>query len=70
MASVILDRKRKKRLEQGHPWIYANEIASVEGECEPGDLVSVLSHTGQFLASGYMNSKSQIAVRIVSYSPL
>lgn len=70
MASVILDRKRKKRLEQGHPWIYANEIASVEGECEPGDLVSVLSHTGQFLASGYMNPKSQIAVRIVSYSPL
>lgn len=70
MASVILDRKRKKRLEQGHPWIYANEIATVEGECEPGDLVSVLSHTGQYLACGYINPKSQIAVRIVSYSPL
>ncbi|RKN86979.1 class I SAM-dependent rRNA methyltransferase [Paenibacillus ginsengarvi] len=70
MASVILDRKRKKRLEQGQPWIYANEIASVDGEYEPGDLVSVLSHTGQYLATGYINPKSQIAVRVVSYTPL
>lgn len=70
MASVILERKRKKRLEQGHPWIFANEIASVEGSCEPGDLVAVKSHTGQYLGCGYINPKSQIAVRIVSYSPL
>ncbi|MEF3304615.1 class I SAM-dependent rRNA methyltransferase [Paenibacillus sp. GYB003] len=70
MATVILDRKRKKRLEQGHPWIYANEIAKIEGECEPGDLVSVVGHTGHYLATGYWNPKSQIAVRIVSYAPI
>lgn len=70
MASVILQRKRKKRLEQSHPWVYANEIASIEGDYEPGDLVSVKSHTGQYLASGYINPKSQITVRIVSYTPL
>ncbi|MFB9750582.1 class I SAM-dependent rRNA methyltransferase [Paenibacillus hodogayensis] len=70
MASVILERKRKKRLEQGHPWVYANEIAKLEGECEPGDIVQVTSHTGQTLAYGYYNPKSQIAVRIVSYAPL
>ncbi|MBD2863972.1 class I SAM-dependent rRNA methyltransferase [Paenibacillus oceani] len=70
MATVILDRKRKKRLEQGHPWIYANEIESIQGEYEPGDLVSVTNHTGQYLGCGYINPKSQIAVRIVSYTPL
>ncbi|PYI51806.1 class I SAM-dependent rRNA methyltransferase [Paenibacillus flagellatus] len=70
MASVILDRKRKKRLEQGHPWIYANEIESVQGEFEPGDIVAVTTHTGQTLAYGYINPNSQIRVRVVSYSPL
>lgn len=69
-AAVRLERKRKKRLEQGHPWIYANEIAGMEGACEPGDLVSVLAHNGQFLGCGYWNPQSQITVRVVSHSPL
>lgn len=70
MASVMLDRKRKKRVEQGQPWVYANEIAGIDGDFAPGDLVAVHSHTGQYLATGYINPQSQIAVRIVSYSPL
>jgi 23S rRNA (cytosine1962-C5)-methyltransferase len=38
LASVILERNRKKRLEQGHPWVYASEVASVDGEPLAGDL--------------------------------
>ena len=26
MAAVYLQRKRKKRLEQGQPWIFQNEV--------------------------------------------
>ncbi|CAM2832235.1 class I SAM-dependent rRNA methyltransferase [Paenibacillus sediminis] len=70
MASVILQRSRKKRLEQGHPWIYNNEIERVEGEPVPGDLVEVLNHKGRYLATGYYNPASQITVRIVSYKSL
>lgn len=70
MASVILERSRRKRLEQGHPWIFKNEIASVEGEPSPGEVVAVLNHQGRFLASGYYNPASQITVRVVSYQPL
>lgn len=70
MASVILERNRKKRLEQGHPWVYASEVASVEGEPEVGGLVDVLNHQGRFLAVGYYNPASQIRVRIVSQGPL
>lgn len=70
MPSVILERSRKKRLEQGHPWVYKSEIASVEGEPKPGDVVSVLNHQGRFLASGYYNPQSQITVRTVSYEPV
>lgn len=70
MASVVLVRSRKKRLEQGHPWIYNNEIASVEGSPEPGDLVDVVNHQGRYLATGYYNPASQITVRVISYHPV
>ncbi|MFK7693476.1 class I SAM-dependent rRNA methyltransferase [Paenibacillus sp. HJGM_3] len=70
MATVVLDRKRKKRVEHGHPWVYQNEIERIDGHYEPGDLVQVTTHQGQSLAVGYINPHSQITVRIVSYSPL
>lgn len=70
MAEVILQRARKKRLEQGHPWVFATEIAEIKGEAEPGELVHVHNHQGRHFATGYYNPASQIRVRIVSSSPL
>lgn len=70
MAEVILQRARKKRLEQGHPWVFATEIAEIKGEAEPGELVHVHNHQGRHLATGYYNPASQIRVRVVSSSPL
>ncbi|OAB43095.1 class I SAM-dependent rRNA methyltransferase [Paenibacillus antarcticus] len=70
MASVILHRSQKKRLEQGHPWVYKSEIATVEGEPEAGQLVNILNHQKRYLGTGYYNAASQITVRVVSYKPL
>lgn len=70
MATVYLNRQRKKRLEQGKPWIFDNELQKIEGEVVPGQLVTVVSHLGQFLAVGYINPLSKIIVRVVSYEPL
>ncbi|MFC0333664.1 class I SAM-dependent rRNA methyltransferase [Paenibacillus sepulcri] len=67
---AILLRDRKKRVEQGHPWVYASEIDRMEGEALPGDLVDLHSHQGRYLATGYWNPQSQIIVRIVSYQPI
>jgi len=69
-AAVWLNKSRRPRLEEGHPWIYANEIAKTEGEPTPGQLVEVRDHRGQFLGTGYWNPASQITVRIVAYGPL
>lgn len=33
---------RQKKLLQGHPWVYGNEIERVEGEIEDGGLVTVV----------------------------
>ncbi|MFD1772895.1 class I SAM-dependent rRNA methyltransferase [Paenibacillus rhizophilus] len=70
MASVILQRGRKKRLEAGHPWIFGNEVETVEGNPEEGGLVDVLSHQRKYLATGYYNPASQIRIRVVSHKPL
>ncbi|WP_438346886.1 class I SAM-dependent rRNA methyltransferase [Paenibacillus sp. FA6] len=70
MASVILQRSQKKRLEHGHPWVFKSEIATVEGDPEAGQLVSVLNHQKKYLGTGYYNPASQITVRIVSYRPI
>jgi 23S rRNA (cytosine1962-C5)-methyltransferase len=69
-CAVYLDKNRKKRLEAGHPWIYQSEVGRTEGEPVPGQLITVNSHIGQFLATGYWNPASQIIVRIVSYELL
>ncbi|MFD2672415.1 class I SAM-dependent rRNA methyltransferase [Marinicrinis sediminis] len=70
MAQVMMKQKRKKRVEQGHPWIFGNEIEQITGEAEPGQLVHVYNHHGHFLATGYYNPHSQIRVRVISYEPL
>ncbi|MDQ8736720.1 class I SAM-dependent rRNA methyltransferase [Paenibacillus sp. LHD-38] len=69
-SKIYLQKARKKRLEQGHPWVYATEIDRLEGEAKPGDLVDVVNHQGRYLATGYWNPKSQITVRVVSYEPI
>lgn len=65
---VYLVQNRRKRLEQGHPWIYKSEILKIEGDVSlEQDLVQVVNHVGQFLALGLYTPISQIAVRVVSY---
>lgn len=65
-ARVILKSNIKKRVEHGHPWVYANEVEKVEGVYEAGDLVSILNFKGRFIGKGYINPKSQILVRIMT----
>lgn len=68
-ATIILQKARKKRTEQGHPWVFASEIDRMDGVAAAGDLVDVATAQGKYLASGYWNPKSQITVRIVSHRP-
>lgn len=67
---IYLRRDRKKRLENGHPWIYGNEVERVDDGHQPGDVVPVYNHLGRYLATGYYNPHSQIAVRVVGHEEL
>jgi 23S rRNA (cytosine1962-C5)-methyltransferase len=63
---VTIRPGREKPILQQHPWIFSGAIASAR-HAEPGDLVTVISSTGDFLARGYWNPKSQIQVRILTW---
>lgn len=67
MARAILIPGKEKRVYSCHPWIFRSDIARVEGEFLPGDIVDIISSKGRFLARGYYNPNSQISLRIMTY---
>lgn len=58
---------RQKKLLQGHPWVYGNEIERVEGEAEDGGLVTVVDFRGRYMGTGVYNSRSLITVRLLTH---
>ena len=66
MANVVLHKNKEARVYSGHPWVFRSDIARVEGDFTPGDIVSVYSSKGKFLAKAFYNPQSQISLRIMS----
>lgn len=62
---VVISKKAAKRQEKKHPWVYDNEILSYE-PYENGEIVDVVSESGKYYGSGFINDNSVIRVRILS----
>jgi 23S rRNA (cytosine1962-C5)-methyltransferase len=65
-AQVRLNRQWTK-LEPGHLWVYAGHLGQVDGKPAAGDLVDVLSPSGQFYGRGFYNPSSKISVRLLTF---
>ena len=63
---VTIDARGTKRAQEGHPWVFDNEITAQEGTPEDGALCDVRSPEGRYLGTGYYNSHSKIRVRLLS----
>ena len=66
-AKAILKPGKEKRVRTFHPWIFRSDIDQVEGDFLPGDIVDIVNSKGRFLARGFCNPNSQIALRIMTY---
>ena len=66
MNKVYLKRKISRRIADGHPWIFNNEVEKIEGEVGGGETVDVFTHDNKFVGRGYINPKSQILVRLLT----
>lgn len=63
---VTLKKGEGRTLKSGGMWVYDNEIESVAGTFENGDIISVHDFDGYFLGYGFINTNSKITVRILS----
>jgi len=64
---VILKPGREKPVRQHHPWIFSGAVQRVQGDAADGDVVDVVSADGTWLARGFLNRKSQIVVRLLTW---
>ncbi len=61
---LYLKKGEEKRLISGHSWVYANEVAKIEGKDKNGSLAEVYASDGRYIGKGYINHASKILVRI------
>jgi 23S rRNA (cytosine1962-C5)-methyltransferase len=67
IRDVIINKAASEKVAHFFPWVYDNEILRCTQDVEKGELVRVCSPSGAFLGIGYINLKSTIAVRILSF---
>ncbi len=66
-GNLFLKPGRDKSIVRHHPWIFSGAIKRFEGDLQPGDLVAVRAAGGEYLATAYVNKRSQIQARIVTW---
>lgn len=67
MAIVHVINGRQRKLFEGHPWVYRNEIEKIDGDVTPGDIVDVVDFRGKFVGRGFINPVSLITVRLLTH---
>lgn len=66
-ATITLKPGKEQSVQRYHPWVFSGAIKAVSGEIQEGDIVEVLDHQGNYLATGH-SQIGAIAVRIFSFS--
>ena len=69
MKSIVLNKNIGRRVELGHPWIFANEVnrgKALDTAAKAGEIVEVYTHDKKFIGKGYVNPQSQIMVRLLT----
>lgn len=64
--TASLKPRKDESLQNGHLWIFSGALQQPPHWIEAGGLVDVKSATGQFVARGYYNPQTDIAIRILT----
>lgn len=65
-ALVVLKKGEGRTLKAGGMWVFDNEITSVTGDFENGDIVIVHDFDGYPMGRGFINLNSKIRVRMMT----
>ena len=68
MVKLELQKDLARHLRGGHPWVYSRAIERPPQKLEAGEIVDVVEQ-GKFVARGYYDPNSAIAVRVLTRDP-
>lgn len=68
MISLHLRKHEDKRIKNGHPWVFSNEIQCIDGSREPGITAELFDSGGGYMGIGHYNPHSLIGFRLMSRS--
>jgi 23S rRNA (cytosine1962-C5)-methyltransferase len=63
---ISLKKGREYQILRGHPWLFSGGISQAPGKVTPGSLVDLVDTNGRFVARGYYNPGTDIAVRVLT----
>ena len=63
---LYLKRGKEESLGRFHPWVFSGAVQRMEGEPEEGDVVSVYTADGSYVAKGHWQVGS-IALRVLTF---
>jgi len=66
LKQARLSKFISRRIANGHPYIYKNEIEDIKGDIEKGEVIDVFTFSGQFVGKGYYNQDSKITIRLLT----
>lgn len=66
MYNVILKKNEEKKILNGFPFVYANEVSKIEGKDKQGSVAKVFAFNGKFVCYGFINHLSKIIVRVAT----
>ncbi len=67
MVEIKLKKGKEKAVLQRHPWVFSGALEKIKGNPDNGDVVKVYSAGNDFLAYGYYNNQSRVAVRLLEW---
>ena len=67
MIDVILKKGKEKAAMLHHPWIFSGAIDKIKGKPLNGEIVKICSASAEFLAYGYYNDQSRVALRLMEW---
>lgn len=67
MLKLTVLKQRVGPILGRHPWVFSGALKQIPEGLKSGDAVILVNEEGEFLAQGYFNSYSQMAVRLWSW---
>jgi len=67
MIEVVLKKGKEKAVLHRHPWVFSGAIEKVKGKPANGDVVKLIDAKGAFMAYGFYNDQSRVALRLLEW---